>query len=144
MNVFHFLVIFLNASQSAVEKSRLPEKTLLSSARIDAKELFLDRFHYTRDGEGETGEYERMPRRGGIGQENPRRKQKVMFLSALAHHAGQALEFGFPNHPLVRREPAGDEEAQAAESLKNETLQCQAVISCFFDKLFSKCLTKGS
>jgi hypothetical protein len=26
MNVFHFLVIFLNPSQSTVEKSRLPEK----------------------------------------------------------------------------------------------------------------------
>jgi|GEM_PF-1210797 hypothetical protein len=44
-----------------------------------------------------------------IGQENPRRKQKVMFLSALAQHAGQALEFGFLNHPPVRPEPAGDE-----------------------------------
>ena len=72
MNVFHFLVIFLNPSQSAVEKSRLPEKAPLSSARIDAKRrAHLDRFHYTREGEGETGEYDRMPRRGGIGQENP-------------------------------------------------------------------------
>jgi hypothetical protein len=45
-----------------------------------------------------------------VGQENPRCKQKVMFLSALAYHAGQALEFGFLNHPSVRQEPAGDEE----------------------------------
>jgi len=37
MNVFHFLVIFLNASQSTVEKPRLPEKAPLSFARIDAK-----------------------------------------------------------------------------------------------------------
>jgi len=66
--------------------------------------------HYTRDGDRETGEYDRMSRRGGIGQENPRRKQKVMFLSALAHHAGQTLEFGFLDHPPVRQEPAGDEE----------------------------------
>jgi len=51
-----------------------------------------------------------MSRRGGIGQENPRRKQKVMFLSALAHYAGQALEFGFLDRPPVRQEPAGDEE----------------------------------
>jgi hypothetical protein len=26
MNVFHFLVVFLNASQRAVERSRLPER----------------------------------------------------------------------------------------------------------------------
>ena len=37
VNVFHFLVIFLNAWQGAVEKSRLPENAPLSSARIDAK-----------------------------------------------------------------------------------------------------------
>jgi hypothetical protein len=39
VNVFHFLGISLSASQSAVEKSRLPEKAPLSSARIDAKEV---------------------------------------------------------------------------------------------------------
>jgi hypothetical protein len=56
VNVFHFLLIFLNASQIAVEKSRLPEKAPLSSARIDAKSrAHLDRFHYTRDGDRETG-----------------------------------------------------------------------------------------
>jgi hypothetical protein len=49
-------------------------------------------------------------RRGEIGHENPRPKQKVIFLSALAHHAGQAPEFGFLNHPPVRQEPAGDEQ----------------------------------
>ena len=32
MNVFHFLVVFLNASQRAVERSRLPEKAPLSFA----------------------------------------------------------------------------------------------------------------
>ena len=37
-------------------------------------------------------------------------EQKVMFLSALAHHAGQALEFGFLHHPPLRQEPADDEE----------------------------------
>jgi hypothetical protein len=45
-----------------------------------------------------------------VGQENPRRKQKVMFLSALPYHAGQALEFGFLKQPPVRQEPASDEE----------------------------------
>jgi len=44
-----------------------------------------------------------------IGQENPGRKKKVMFLSALAQHACQALEFGFLNHRPVRPEPASDE-----------------------------------
>ena len=39
VNVLHFLLIFLNASQSAVEKSRLPEKAPLSSARIDARHV---------------------------------------------------------------------------------------------------------
>ena len=66
VNVFRFLLIFLNASQSAVEKSRLPEKAPLFSARIDAKRrAHLDRFHYTRDGDRETGEYDRRARRGG-------------------------------------------------------------------------------
>jgi hypothetical protein len=56
MNAFHFLGIFLDASQSAVEKSRLPEKAPLSSARIDAKRrAHLDRFHYTRDGDRKGG-----------------------------------------------------------------------------------------
>jgi hypothetical protein len=36
-NVFHFLVIFLDAPQSAVEKSGWPEKARLFSAHIDAK-----------------------------------------------------------------------------------------------------------
>ena len=36
VNVFQILVLSLNAWQSAVEKSPLPEKAPLSSARIDA------------------------------------------------------------------------------------------------------------
>jgi hypothetical protein len=63
--------------------------------------------HYTRDGVRETGGYDGMP---VIGQENPRPKHKVMFLSALAHHAGQALEFGVLDHPPVRQEPARNED----------------------------------
>ncbi len=78
MNVLHFLVIFLNRSQSAVEKSRLPEKAPLSSARIDGKRRArLDRFHYTPDGDGETGEYDRMPRRGGIAKEGTGGERKA-------------------------------------------------------------------
>jgi hypothetical protein len=78
---------FRNASQSAVEKSRLPEKAPLSSARIDAKlaesrfsetlRLFLDRFHYTRDGDRKTGEYDGRPRRGGIAKEDTGSKHKA-------------------------------------------------------------------
>jgi hypothetical protein len=73
MNVFHFLLIFPNASESAVEKSRLPGKAPLSSARVDAKRRArLDRFHYTRDDDRHTGEYDRRPRRGGIAKEDRR------------------------------------------------------------------------
>ena len=72
VNVFRFLVIFLNASRSAVDKSRLPKKAPLSSARVDAKRrAHLDRFHYTRDGDRETGEYDRRPRRGGSSSKSP-------------------------------------------------------------------------
>jgi len=60
VNAFHFYVTFLNASQSTVEKSRLPEKAPLSSARIDAKSrAHLDLFHYTRDGDREKGDENR-------------------------------------------------------------------------------------
>jgi hypothetical protein len=46
VNVFHFLVIFLNAPQSPVEKSGLPKEGRLFSAGIDAKgRADLDRFH---------------------------------------------------------------------------------------------------
>jgi hypothetical protein len=70
--------MFLNASHSTVEKSRLPEKAPLSSARIDAeRRAHLDRFHYTRDGDGETGEYDGMPRRGGIAKEDTGGKHKA-------------------------------------------------------------------
>jgi hypothetical protein len=51
------------------------------------------------------------------GQENPRPRQNVMFLSMLAQHATQA---------------------RAAESLKNDTLHCKIVNSCFFSKNFSR------
>jgi hypothetical protein len=48
VNVFHFLLIFLNASQSRVEESRLLEKAPLSSARMDAmSRAHLGRFHDT-------------------------------------------------------------------------------------------------
>ena len=78
MNVFHFLVTFLNAWQSAVEKSRLPEKAPLSSARIDAKRrAHLDRFHYPRGDDRETGEYDRRPRHGGIAKEDTGGKHKA-------------------------------------------------------------------
>jgi hypothetical protein len=66
VNVFHFLLIFLNASQSAVEKPRLPEKAPLSSARIDAKSrAHLEQIYYTRDDDRERVEYDRRPRQGG-------------------------------------------------------------------------------
>jgi hypothetical protein len=39
MNAFQFVVIFLNASRGTVEKSPLPEKAPLSSARMDAKHV---------------------------------------------------------------------------------------------------------
>jgi hypothetical protein len=95
--------------------SKRPKYSFMSSLDVGSAEsgfsetlrLFHDRFHYTRDGERETGEYGRMP---VIGQENPRPKQRVMSLSALAHHGGQALEFEFLNHSPVRQEPSGDEE----------------------------------
>ena len=78
VNVFHFLVIFLTASQNAVEKSRLAEKAPLPSARIDAKRrAHLDRFHYTRDGDRETWEYDRRPRCGGIAKEDTGGRRKA-------------------------------------------------------------------
>jgi hypothetical protein len=39
--------------------------------------LFLDRFHHTRDGDGETGEYDRRPRRGAIAKEDTGGKHKA-------------------------------------------------------------------
>jgi len=78
VNVFQILVLSLNAWQSAVEKSPLPEKAPLSSARIDAKRRArLDRFHYPRDGGRERGEYDRMSRRGGIAKGDTGGKHKA-------------------------------------------------------------------
>ena len=92
MKVFHFLVIFLNASQSAVEKSWLPEKAPLFSARMGAKRrAHLDRFHYTREGDWETGEYDRMPRRGGSGQENPGGDERAQSTKYRAESTDQML-----------------------------------------------------
>jgi hypothetical protein len=44
-----------------------------------------------------------------IRQENPRREEKVVFLSPLPHHAGQAREFGFLEPAPVRDQPTGHE-----------------------------------
>jgi hypothetical protein len=44
-----------------------------------------------------------------IRQEDPGRKEKVMFLSPRAPHAGQALEFGFLEPPPMGKQPATDE-----------------------------------
>jgi hypothetical protein len=45
-----------------------------------------------------------------IRQENPSRKWKMVFLSPLPHHAGQALEFRLPEPHSVRQQSASDEE----------------------------------
>jgi hypothetical protein len=44
-----------------------------------------------------------------IRQENPRREEKVVLLSPLPHHAGQAREFGFLKPASVREQPTGHE-----------------------------------
>ena len=85
-----------------------------------------------------------------IRQEDPGRKEEVVFLPSLAHHPGQALEFGFREPPPAGKQPATDEEesvghdqaAQAghgpqlyaqsrgrtAESLEYETLRYPAMV----------------
>jgi hypothetical protein len=66
----------------------------------------LDGFHHPRDGERMRREQDRMP---VIRQENPRREEKVVFLSPLPHHAGQACEFGFLQPASLREQPTGHE-----------------------------------
>ena len=51
-----------------------------------------------------------MSHRDGTGQENPRREQKVLFLAAVTHQAGRALEIGLLKHMAAGRRLASDEE----------------------------------
>jgi hypothetical protein len=55
----------------------LMRKSSAESRFSETLRLFLDRFHYTRDSDWETGEYDRRPRRGGIEQEEPGGEQKA-------------------------------------------------------------------
>jgi hypothetical protein len=56
-HVLHFLRIFLNASQSAAEKSRPPERAELPSVRTDAKRwAHLDRFHHALEADRKTAQ----------------------------------------------------------------------------------------
>jgi hypothetical protein len=105
VNAF-FQATFLKASQSAVEKWRLPEKAPPSSARIDAKSrAHLHGFHYTRHGGRGRGQYDRRLRRGGIAKKDIGGKHILFILapdSRLLPFQSQAAQAGHETELYAR------------------------------------------
>jgi transposase len=62
---------------------------------------FLDRFHYTREGDRETGEYDRRPRRGGIAKEDAGGKHKGESTKKRAESRDQMFSILTPSAILI-------------------------------------------
>jgi hypothetical protein len=117
MHVRDFFIVLLHRPQRAIEETAWKEHPALATFRVDQpRGADLDRFHDLGNRQRRTRKDDGVPRRGGVGQENPGGQQESVFLSPLSNELGQGLELGFRQVATSAMNPTGDEEKPVGQN----------------------------